>query len=99
MSRLSHLRRSGTQQVEQSKNPEWLGTSPVAQRLGCSVETVRQLCLSGKLPSISIGAGERRHYRVHVDAIETFLRSRTLRAAPPVCRQVIRRPERDLLGL
>jgi len=86
--------------AERSKNPEWLGTSSVAQRLGCSVETVRQLCLSGKLPCVSIGTGVRRHYRVHVDAVSTFLKSRAVRPIAQV--QPVsgfRRPERDLLGL
>lgn len=80
---------------DRNPNPEWLGLAAVAAKLGCSAETARQLCLSGKLPSVSIASGERRHYRVHADAVRKFLDDRAIQPAPPVAKGAPGRQQRD----
>lgn len=57
---------------------KWLTLRECAAQLDCSEETVRTMCLSGKLPysDFSGGDGKQKRYRVHVDDFQAFLRKR-----------------------
>jgi hypothetical protein len=47
-----------------------------ANQLGCSLESARQLCVTGQLAYTNVGTGERQSYRVHVDDFQRFLSKR-----------------------
>lgn len=57
----------------------------VAEQLGVSPSTVRNLILRGDLAAIDLGLGSHRNFRVSEADLEAFRRSRI--APPPVKRQ------------
>ncbi|MCP3969986.1 MAG: helix-turn-helix domain-containing protein [Rhodobacteraceae bacterium] len=44
----------------------------LAERWGCSPETVRNMCAQNMIGHFLIGTGARRHYRIPADAVEEY---------------------------
>ena len=45
-----------------------------AEQLGCSTETVRKLCRSGRLRNFRIGVGDKAYFRIPASALEEYVR-------------------------
>lgn len=90
--------------IEPKPSP-WLTPREVANELRQSPEQVRRLCETGKLRSVPVGTGERKHRRVHREWLDAFLRERERASRPAAAkdsggtRGASRPPGRDLLGI
>lgn len=58
----------------------WLRVSAVAEELGCSVQHVHDLIAANAFGDgvIDIGTGRRSEYRISREALDRFLRARTV---------------------
>ncbi len=65
----------------ETDSPEILTLEYVAKSLRCTREHARQLCISGRLPYINIGAGERKNYRILREDYNAFVKSQRRQVA------------------
>lgn len=54
-----------------------LRVGEVAKRLLVTPQHVLDLIEEGKLEAVNVGGGERKHWRIRVDALEVFMRNRS----------------------
>lgn len=65
-----------TENAQETENKRVYKAPQLATRWGTTVNTVIELCRSGQLEAIDIGAGSRSQFRITADALQRFEDSR-----------------------